>query len=1327
MLTSRTQARTRKRVILHGSPAVAGSAPQSRLGAPARHALARHAVVLGLVAVIATGLVAPKGASASPTPVVRGQAAGTTIDTGLTVVGSLPRVPPGLTIDDYPLVPFPENPDATGIGLPVVSAATGRLYQFFDVDADPTNAISKRVGVLVRDGGTTAIITSFLLPPAVKEVDDIEHRAGSELAHTLDTAGKRIFFWLEGDGQQERRQILILDETALEDPTRTKLVPLAAGISTAGLLSGLDVNSLNKWAQDQGTEVIRWTFDDLANWLGSTDLPPTPNIEEPPGVNTPAIPTPGSLGEPAFLAKPAGQLVFHGLTFSAGKLYLVVGAGGQDLPAGALLLELDAGPTLVVDDDGDVVPNPNLFQISWARPVRGCRSIGPSDFATPDRYSGFAPVLRTPTAFYVPCAASNTSIIVKLDAAEIRQMDGAEEVFTGTGIPLGNLIDEAGGRIFSRVYTPLGSAVLTFETSQDAYVGLQAVAAGTGATVRWLAWGLDPAQGRLYTQTPRGDVVGGKIMPEFGLGLTSGRFTPVQPPVTYPSLFGGEPESKHNIKRLPYDGMHRNLFLPDHGDKPWNQNFIVIHDAPPPLQPPEADPDSATKNVAEEDGKTGINFSGNASGYGVRELLVGGLDGLAPNRVIDAGGAAASRNHYEERPLCQRGDREIIFSRVENAKLDNSLQAALARPVQADNETREELRRPSRCTEKGNLGRDEGTLDSVVGLPRSAIETLRRTLNCSLCFALVDQVFATTSGTTGLGPPGLPSKFDEVYPSDTTREQIDQFTSDNPDPFIDAACRPDSAATTTGADPKYPIAHALNGFTASVDCRDPSQSIASASVTPVNSDLLPNTGVATIDTLGNTVEALTPSITVGSSSTSARTFRDPTRGTVSEVVSIVKGVTLAIPGTGAITIGGIYAEATTVAKGSPATARTSYTRLMWGVRAVTASGEIHCELCATEAQMEQFAEGLSAALGERGKAVIPKADAKLAAGSPGGYQAGIQRDPFVIITNDIVQGDSMKDLPALEIVLINDSVHWGRQRQIFQFAGVKANSQYGIICLGGGQPKDGHCVIPPRPPGSLTVALTDEKFKPLAEGEFSIGSQSCKTGGDGRCTMLNVPPGRYTVKQTAAPEGYLVGKDFPVQMSSGPRTINFVNLRNAAFINITLHDSSTGAPLPGGAFQVVADTNGSGVKDAKEAVVATCTSDSSGACPLKDATGKTIEHVSLGKYVVIQAVAPKSYKVADPVDFELAKPGEVADLAFTNGESGTAVLGLSGGQAAPVASIIPEGGGTGPFGQLANGLRWFAKNFWQMLLLGATVALFGSPLWQSWRRRMLLFTSNRPL
>jgi len=201
-----------------------------------------------------------------------------------------------------------------------------------------------------------------------------------------------------------------------------------------------------------------------------------------------------------------------------------------------------------------------------------------------------------------------------------------------------------------------------------------------------------------------------------------------------------------------------------------------------------------------------------------------------------------------------------------------------------------------------------------------------------------------------------------------------------------------------------------------------------------------------------------------------------------------------------------------------------------------------------------------------------------------------------------------------------------------------------------------------------------------------------------------------------------------VEMSGSARTISIINLRNAANIVITLHDADDGAPLPGGGFQVVADLDGNEARGPKDALVATCTSDASGACPLVDGRGApTGNVVPLGQYIVQQVQAPNGYAPADAVAFELAQAGETADLAFTNGTKATAVLSLGGGRSAPVASVFPTDAGGGFFGPLANGLRWFAKNFWQMLLLGSSLALFGSPLWQSWRRRLQLSVSYRNL
>ncbi len=476
---------------------------------------------------------------------------------------------------------------------------------------------------------------------------------------------------------------------------------------------------------------------------------------------------------------------------------------------------------------------------------------------------------------------------------------------------------------------------------------------------------------------------------------------------------------------------------------------------------------------------------------------------------------------------------------------------------------------------------------------------------------------------------------------------------------------------------------------------------------------------------------------MASATSTVKTRRDGKLGVVSRVESLTRGINISLPGV-SIEIGGVYAVAETRAKGRPGTAETTYDRMLWGVRAVDLTGEqpvVHCEMCATEEQMQQLAEGLSTILGDRGQARVPDPDGTLREGTPGGYQAGIQLDDFQNISNMIVNGDGAPEVAAFEITIFNDSQPWGRQRQIFQFAGTLANSQYGIFCLGGGEAEGGKCVLPPLEGGAITVSLEDgETGEALSGATFEVDgpeSGSCATDAAGRCTISDLEPGQYTISETQAPDGYLAADDLTATVNAGSATsARFVNLRNAGRIEISLADAETGEPLANGEFTVWADQGGDGTVDPTDPVFATCATADSGLCTLEHANGATSNEVPLGSYAVEQTAAPAGYEaVADRVPFTLELPGQVAALPFTNGSgaTGAAVLssGTAGIQNASAGSTTGGGGFSGFLDDFFDNFRNFLRRGpGEALLMAASTLLFAGPLLASWRRRLLLGASD---
>lgn len=425
-----------------------------------------------------------------------------------------------------------------------------------------------------------------------------------------------------------------------------------------------------------------------------------------------------------------------------------------------------------------------------------------------------------------------------------------------------------------------------------------------------------------------------------------------------------------------------------------------------------------------------------------------------------------------------------------------------------------------------------------------------------------------------------------------------------------------------------------------------------------------------------------PQVTVASSFSKVSVRRDPERGVVTTVEAVARGID--IPGIGSI--GVVRTEAESVAAGRKGTAKTTFKRTICGV-ALPGSNPARCF---TDAEQSQLAASINRALGGRAQVRLRQPDPELAAGSPGGFQAAIQRNRLELFTDSKISRDLSTAVPGLELLFYRDDPVRGAGRQIFQFAGVQASTSYGIFCLLGPSPDGKACNQPPNPdPANLKISLADDGVppNPLAGGLFKVYSDdgdgvvgeadnlidggSCLTTADsvGNCEFKGLEPGSYVIEQTKAPVGYQAAEPFAVELASGnTRTVEFTNLLAVGVISMSLTDDSNDRkPLAGGVFEVYAD-DGDEKKGDGDLRYAACTTDERGNCRMAlepgaesvapegeepviclEASGVCLLAVPLGPYVVHQAAAPNGYVPAKDVGFSLNQPGDLALLSFANG------------------------------------------------------------------------------
>ena len=149
---------------------------------------------------------------------------------------------------------------------------------------------------------------------------------------------------------------------------------------------------------------------------------------------------------------------------------------------------------------------------------------------------------------------------------------------------------------------------------------------------------------------------------------------------------------------------------------------------------------------------------------------------------------------------------------------------------------------------------------------------------------------------------------------------------------------------------------------------------------------------------------------------------------------------------------GVYIQeidtaATSLAHGRPGSASASFSRKIYGFSSPSYSCS---DGTASPCDPQKVVAAIDAAFARAGvnaAAFAPSPDWTLLHGSPGGYQASVTKD-LALLENDSTMNDDPTDTAAgLEIVYYNDG-NAGREREVLQFAGVHAESHYGIYALG---------------------------------------------------------------------------------------------------------------------------------------------------------------------------------------------------------------------------------------------------------------------------------------
>lgn len=805
------------------------------------------------------------------------------------------------------------------------------------------------------------------------------------------------------------------------------------------------------------------------------------------------------------------------------------------------------------------------------------------------------PTASEPPVFYVGCYGSGgSSQIVKVILDEAVPARSLQSSVPGPSETTSFRFDREGRRIYARVgYT--NDTWWVFDIQRNVFIGVVGV---MPADPNRATAGLDYDTGRLYALAQPTAASGRTPATPGGLVIADLRRTPLPQVTPFPQYAEYSSVDGDNHVVIAVDparaGRPRRVFLrPGYPTStPTNspKHYLIIEDTIPiSTDPPPDDPDGLTVDMAEQDGVAEARYNGTARGYGLRTIFVGGYETVPRTALYDV--SVLWRNGtYEVFDDCGARDREAVFGSAGPATLSDGSSDAQAQPIAVDASTREDVVDPLvRC-------RPDETM------PPAGVED-------------------PLEPTDEEDPDGETEEADEPLLSYGATECV----APDPDPLRSDPPRTTASLHVERTDDDQADEDAeIEGFTADVAC--------------------------SLEVVG---DAHSEGVSVGDVSitdaySNFHSYRDSTRGLVVRVESVARGIRIG----DSVSIESVTTVAESWAKGrrQPSastalncdrtrTAGTCLERTIVGVKA----GSFSCTQCKDhEADM---VEAMQRALSREWTIRIREPDPQLAAGSPGGYIAAIQKPPGESFSDGVLNSDSLMTLPGLEMIRTVDG-QMSRGRQIIQFAGVEAATTYGIQLL----PQD---VDFEGDPGRLDVRLEDGDGAPLAGGRFSLvplgasgidallGAE-CTTGEDGTgdCVFEDLAPGDYTLEQTAAPPGYQESEDLAVTVEPfSDNTARFVNLRAVGAVELALQDDAS-QPLSGGRFELVED-DGDGVAGENDITVADCTTPEAGTCRFED--------VPLGSYVMRQAEAPTDYLAADPIGFVLDTPGQVAQLTVVNG------------------------------------------------------------------------------
>lgn len=653
-------------------------------------------------------------------------------------------------------------------------------------------------------------------------------------------------------------------------------------------------------------------------------------------------------------------------------------------------------------------PLPGPPGMMGPRVLRGCRQnpiatvqstrMGPIMIADgPDLDSAEIPQ-PIKTWVVIPCLTTPYSVntaLIRMERSTLFEPNGSEKTIPAPSGIANWIMDETRGRLHL-LNASRETDDWVYEVKSNAFIGIIELSPKGYLSTKSVGLGMDELTGRLFAFGLHWNASRSKIVSSLMIAAAA------QDPVPQADIYdvGGTEDADaltlvdgRRNRVLVLRRVNNQEAVPRSWDDAYTQYAV-----PEPLPPnPEDDPDSRTKQVVEKEGKTIAEYGGNATAYGARILLAAGFTGMVPSNGLNSVGTA-----YKDMGLnCGLRDREMVLGGFAETSLASGAEPdALAEAVHLDGGTEQDFGKPSRC---------DLYYQYVGPVYNVDVEPYR-------------QPYYFTSLMHFLNENAKAEQVEALCAQYIKDERCDSSWADRVDrtvgPTTAWSYRPAECSSPGQVDKPGQNSTTFRGDTW-VDCKKETHVQAHAE------------GRAD-GVLGTTAAPLAVKIGRAISTTSVKL--DPKLGLVSDSLSRVENIVI-----GPVTIGFIQNKARSFAHGLSGTAGTETYRPEIGL--VKGPG---ITSCAVRCDIDVLIPQLNNALAGRAEFRTLTPDSALKAGSPGGYQSGIIKSEKQAASDNALVGDKSREVPALEVIIYNDNPQIGRARQVLQFAGVRADSHYGI-------------------------------------------------------------------------------------------------------------------------------------------------------------------------------------------------------------------------------------------------------------------------------------------